>query len=112
MPLPELTVEQVIELVKQLPPEGKKSVLVALQSEFATDSNMQERLAHEMPQRSTIELKSLTDTETQEWLEADLGGELPSYEWGEAGPPHGKPVRYIPGQGFVVEGGKDFVECP
>lgn len=113
MSLPELTVEQVIELVKQLPPEGKKLVLAVLQSEFiVTDPKMQECLAHEIPQRKADKLKRSTDTETQEWLDADLSGEIPSYEWGETGVPSGKPIKYISGQGFVVEEGKDFVECP
>ncbi|ATY83868.1 hypothetical protein CVV65_01860 [Kyrpidia spormannii] len=40
------------------------------------------------------------------WLESDLGGELPPYDWGPEGPPKGKPVRYVPGVGPVVEGGK------
>ncbi|MFP5501428.1 MAG: hypothetical protein ACLGIN_02995, partial [Candidatus Sericytochromatia bacterium] len=47
------------------------------------------------------------DEETREWLEADLGGPLPPYEWGSEGPPKGKPVHYVPGVGLIVEGGKD-----
>ncbi|MBX6377718.1 MAG: helix-turn-helix domain-containing protein [Clostridia bacterium] len=44
--------------------------------------------------------------EDRAWLEEDLGGELPPYDWGPNGPPKGKPVRYVPGVGPVVEGGK------
>lgn len=46
------------------------------------------------------------DDETRAWQEADLGGSLPPYEWGPEGPPKGKPVRYEPGVGLIVEGGK------
>jgi hypothetical protein len=48
------------------------------------------------------------DSETQIWMEADLGGPLPPYEWGPQGEPVGKPVRFEPGVGLVVEGGKDL----
>lgn len=114
MPLPELTVEQVIELVKQLPPEAKKTVLAALNAEFqpeayTTDPKTQEWLAHEMPHRRAVTPKTSTDPEAQEWLEADLSGELPPYDWGEIGMPQGKPVKYMPGQGLVIEGGKKLV---
>lgn len=44
--------------------------------------------------------------EDRAWLEADLGGELPPYDWGPDGPPKGKPVRYVPGVVPVVEGGR------
>ena len=43
------------------------------------------------------------DVETRVWLEADISGALPPYEWGESGPPKGQPVRYIPGVGLVIE---------
>lgn len=45
--------------------------------------------------------------EDQAWQEANLGGLLPPYEWGPEGPPKGKSVRYEPGVGLIVEGGKD-----
>src|SRR5256885_913817 len=44
-----------------------------------------------------------TDAETRMWLEADMSGALPPYEWGESGPPEGHPVRYVPGVGLVIE---------
>lgn len=37
------------------------------------------------------------------WLEADLGGSLPPYDWGPAGPPKGRSVQYVPGRGLIVE---------
>lgn len=46
------------------------------------------------------------DEESRAWLEDDsLGGSLPPYDWGEQGAPKGKPVRYEPGVGLVVDEG-------
>lgn len=45
---------------------------------------------------------SATDAD-RVWLESDLSGPLPPYEWGLGGPPKGKPVRYVPGVGLVIE---------
>lgn len=49
------------------------------------------------------------DAETMVWLTDDSWDNLPPYEWGEQGVPQGKPVRYVPGVGLVVEGGKGGV---
>jgi len=87
MPNLEITTEQIIALVKQLPPADQQTVLSALNTVMA-DPLIQ------------------PDAETQAWLEADLAGDLPPYEWGAAGMPAGKPVTYVPGQGLVVEEGK------
>jgi excisionase family DNA binding protein len=43
------------------------------------------------------------DAETRAWVDAELTEPLPPYEWGPAGIPPVKPVRYKPGVGFVVE---------
>lgn len=46
-----------------------------------------------------------SDTEFEEdkdWLDFNLE-ELPEYDWGPSGPPTGKPVKYIPGVGLIVE---------
>jgi hypothetical protein len=83
---PEFTTEQVIELVKQLPREGKYAVLSLLKTELKSEL-------------------LVLDAETQEWLDADLGAELPAYDWGAGGIPQGQPVRYVPGVGLVVEEG-------
>jgi hypothetical protein len=48
------------------------------------------------------------DEETEDWLESDLEGELPPYEWDEQKIPEGKLVHYTPGVGFVIEGGKSL----
>jgi hypothetical protein len=77
----DVTLEQVIHLVTQLPPEGKRSVLAALG------------------------VNQSLDAESQMWLEADLGGVLPDYDWGEAGIPVGTPVRYVVGEGIVIGDG-------
>lgn len=45
--------------------------------------------------------------EDKTWLEANLSGPLPPYDWGPEGPPKTKPIIYIPGKGFVVKGGKE-----
>jgi len=71
------------------------------------------RLVDALPEQETLAVKrflefvlSKANTEDEDWLKADLG-ELPPYEWGPEGPPKGKPVRYQPGIGLVVEGGKE-----
>jgi hypothetical protein len=46
------------------------------------------------------------DEESNQWLEADMGENLPEYDWG-ATEPEGKPIRYEPGLGFIVLGGKN-----
>jgi hypothetical protein len=74
----DVTLEQVIHLVTQLPPEGKRSVLAALA------------------------MNPSLDAESQMWLEADLGGVLPDYDWGKAGIPVGTPVHYVIGEGIVI----------
>lgn len=50
------------------------------------------------------------DEETRAWMDADLSrlGEVEPYDWGEDGPPKGKPVIWDPEAGaFIVQGGKD-----
>lgn len=77
----DVTLEQVIHLVTQLPPDGKRSVSAALGVNLSLDA------------------------ETQDWLDADLGGALPDYDWGEAGVPEGVPVRYVVGEGVMIGAG-------
>jgi len=86
MPSSELTPEQLIALVKQLSQEKKQVVFSALYDDLVADySNLK------------------PDLETQEWLEANLIDELPPYEWENDSPPEGKPVRYDPNLGLVVD---------
>lgn len=82
---PELTVEQVIELVRQLPLADKKAVFSVL---------------HEELDRLSVELEA----ETREWLDADLGDNLPPYDWGSEGVPSGQSVQYVPEVGIVITG--------
>jgi hypothetical protein len=69
------------------------------------------QLVDALPEKETLTVKRFLEfilreanTEDKDWLDADLG-ELPPYEWGSEGPPKGKPVRYQPGVGLIVEGG-------
>ncbi|MEM9540147.1 MAG: hypothetical protein AAGA60_11690 [Cyanobacteria bacterium P01_E01_bin.42] len=61
--------------------------------------------------------QDLEVSETQgdrEWLEANLSelDESEPYDWGNLDPlTLGKPVRYFPERGFVVEGGKERVRA-
>ena len=51
----------------------------------------------------------MIDIEDQAWMNTDLSGlsDLEPYDWGDVDPRSlGKPIRYEPGRGFVVEGGK------
>jgi hypothetical protein len=90
MPSLEVTIEQVIALIKQLPTQEQLAVFSVLSAEL---------------EHKAIEL----DAETQEWIEADLVNDLPPYDWGTAEIPTGKSIRYVPGQGLVIEGGKSGV---
>ena len=47
------------------------------------------------------------DAETRVWLDADLGENLPEYDWGTGEIPAVKPIRYQPGVGFIVGGKND-----
>ncbi len=43
-------------------------------------------------------------SEDRGWMESDLSrlGEYEPYDWGEEGPPAGKPIVYVPGRGPVI----------
>ena len=72
MPVLDLTIEQVISLVQQLPPEGKKKVLAILQSEqmetehpwvkfagkYQNDTQFNEMLQYIEEERQEIDRKS------------------------------------------------------
>ncbi len=91
MPNLTITITQVIELFSQLPQAAKHEVLAALQRDLSNSTDLS---------NATI------DEETVTWQQADLAEELPDYEWVEGTEPPTHPVRYIPGVGLVVEGGK------
>lgn len=90
MPRLEPTIEQVIELIRQLPPEDKRIVLATLNAELAAAPEL--------------------DDEDRDWLEADLEIELLPYDWGKAEIPQGQSVRYIPDRGWVIEGERKVVQ--
>lgn len=50
-----------------------------------------------------LEAVKISHTDDQAWLEADLA-DLPPFDWGSAGPLEGKPMRFVPSVGLVVEG--------
>jgi hypothetical protein len=45
--------------------------------------------------------------EDRAWLDAEPALRDEPYDWGPEGPPPTRPVRYVPGVGFVIEGGRD-----
>lgn len=47
-----------------------------------------------------------TDEPATGRIDAGISGDLPEWDWGPGGKPPGKPVRYVPGVGIVIEGGK------
>jgi hypothetical protein len=49
-----------------------------------------------------MEVKPSMDEESCDWLEADLAGALPDYDWGETGMPEGLPVQYMVGEGIMI----------
>jgi hypothetical protein len=53
--------------------------------------------------------RELEREQDRTWMESDLSrlGEFEAYEWKEGELEEGKPVRYEPGVGFVVEGGHE-----
>jgi hypothetical protein len=51
-------------------------------------------------------LHSELDAESKLWLDGDMGEDLPEYDWGTEEIPPVKPIKYQPGVGFIVVGGK------
>lgn len=88
MALLEVSTEQILKLIQQLPQDGKRFVFERLRQDMKTASS-----------------DPVLDEESKAWLEADLAGELPEYDWGPDGEPEGLPVKYDPKRGVaVVEG--------
>jgi hypothetical protein len=85
MALLEVTVEQILTLIQQLPVEERWAVLSVLSQDLQFDCEP-------------------LDEESQAWLEADLVSDGDEYDWQEAGISMGKPVRCVPGKGVVVVG--------
>lgn len=75
MALLEITTEQILKLIQQLPPEGKRAVLESLRHDATSEL-----------------LNPELDPESKAWLEADLAGDLPEYDWGPEGIPEGVPI--------------------
>ncbi|MGF1567019.1 MAG: antitoxin family protein [Nodosilinea sp.] len=86
--------------------EGTRVALVISASKTAAPPEpllTAEPLDRLLTEMATLPLGGL-DSETSEWLDADLTEEVLPYDWGEQGIPQGKKVHYSPDQGFVVEG--------
>jgi len=65
-----------------------------VQDQLAILSLLSEELAQQIP---------ASDLETQDWLADELIPDLPPYEW-EDEIPESQPVRYVPGEGLVIDG--------
>lgn len=87
MPLLNINSEQIWKLIQQLPPDSKQSIFEALRKEMDEKSQNSEM-----------------DEESRIWLEADLAGELPEYDWGPEGIPEGVPIVCTPDEGPVILG--------
>lgn len=85
MALLEVTVEQILSLIQQLPVEERWAVLSVLSQDLQSDGEP-------------------LDEESQAWLEADWVSDGDEYDWQEAGIAIGIPVRCVPGKGVVVVG--------
>ena len=48
----------------------------------------------------------VVDDSDSRWLDAGVEPPLPAWDWGPKGRPKGKPVKYVPGVGLVIEGRK------
>lgn len=63
--------------------------------------------------KNTIDNSELSENIVdRNWLESELSrlDEYEPYDWGDVDPlTLGKPVKYIPHKGFMVEGGKENV---
>ncbi|MEM8503824.1 MAG: hypothetical protein AAF716_11805 [Cyanobacteria bacterium P01_D01_bin.1] len=80
----EVSVEQILDLIQQLPLDSQQSIAKQLNQQLA-DPN------------------SVMDEESRIWLEADLAGELPEYDWGPEGIPEGYPVKFDPERGAYIQ---------
>ncbi|MEL6939514.1 MAG: hypothetical protein AAFO84_10010 [Cyanobacteria bacterium J06598_1] len=87
MALLEIDTAQILDLIKQLPLDSKRSILDALREDIA--GNRSER-THGL------------NSESQSWLEASLTEDIPEYDWGPEGVPEGIPVKYVPGKGVLI----------
>ncbi|MGC1306018.1 MAG: hypothetical protein WA885_02225 [Phormidesmis sp.] len=89
MALLKVNVEQILDLIQQLPAESKRSVFEALRQNMSEESP-----------------NSDMDEESRTWLEADLAGELPEYDWGPEGVPEGIPIVCTDEGIFISEADK------
>lgn len=65
-----------------------------------------DEILRERSQSDVAPREGRRDEESSEWLDADIGPPLPPFDWGSEGVPMLKPVRFVPGQGLIIEGGR------
>ena len=90
MALLEVTTEQILILIQQLPAVSKRTIFNVLRQEFEASNNSDE--------------VEPIDMETQAWLDADLTEPLSVYDWGPEGIPEGLPLEHVEGKGVVIMG--------
>lgn len=88
-----------VRLSVDVEPELRRRVKVAAAS---TDRSLKEWI------EDVIRRELERTDEDKAWLESDLSrlGEVEPYEWQEGELDDERPVRYEPGRGVIVEGGK------
>ncbi|MEM9009373.1 MAG: hypothetical protein AAGE59_38465 [Cyanobacteria bacterium P01_F01_bin.86] len=83
----EVTIEQILELIQQLPWSSKQVIFEVLRQDVEASPLVTE-----------------LDQVSQDWLEAELTDDVPEYDWGKASIPEGLPISYVSGQGLIIPG--------
>jgi hypothetical protein len=86
MALLDSNVEQILQLIYQLPLASKQSVFEALREDIAASSVQSAEL----------------DDESKIWLDSAMTEDLPEYNWGPAGIPEGVPIVCTADEGIVI----------
>lgn len=94
-----------VKLSVDVEPEFRRRVRVAAESR---DLSVEEWV-EEILERALREESGEMTTEDHGWMENDLSrlGEVEPYEWQEGEMEEERPLRYEPGVGISVEGGKE-----
>jgi len=87
------------EVMAALERESGQPVALTDVLELVTDPTPEQLEQQEAEKREALE--------TEAWMSAQLTPALEPFDWGEAGPPVGKPVKVIGGQILVMGGGDD-----
>ncbi len=98
-----------VELAKAVVPVTWRidpELFVRIQAAAQAQGKSLQAFASEALTKAVEDLAPVVSEEDRAWLDADLGDTLPPYDWGSDGPPAGRPVRYVPGRGLIIEGGR------